>query len=117
MSRTVGCRSWLALLVLLIASTCAQAQGWQHVGKVTAVESRKDGAVLKAGSAQVQITFFQPGIVRVRVAPTGSFPKNSSWAVIQEAKAPEVKVKDGKEEVLIAGSQVVVRVKKNPLLV
>jgi len=35
----------------------------------------------------------------VRVAPTGTFPKDFSWAVIETPEPPAVKVDDTKEEV------------------
>ncbi|HTP68891.1 MAG TPA: glycoside hydrolase family 31 protein [Dongiaceae bacterium] len=115
MSRIVG----LLVIVTLCATgaTCTRAQGWQHVGNVQDVEKRNDGVVLKTGAAKIEITFFRPGIVRVRVGPSGTFPQNASWAVIQGAKSPVVMIKDSKEEVLIADNEAVVRVKKNPLLI
>jgi alpha-glucosidase len=112
-------RRWSLLAVALCvrASTNVQAQGWQHVGNVQALEKQNDGVVLKTGAAKVQIAFFQPGVVRVRVAPTGAFPKDFSWAVIEKAKAPAVNIKDDKDEVLVSDGEVVVRVKKAPLLI
>ena len=117
MSRMLRCWSLLVVVLWVTASTRTRAQGWQQVGNVQTVEKRNDGVVLTAGAAKVQITFFRPGIVRVRVAPNGAFPKDFSWAVIQEAKAPAVTVKDGKEQVLVSDDEVVVRVKKSPLLI
>ncbi len=61
----------------------AQAQGWHHLGNVQHVEVLPDGVELAAGVAKVRITAFRDGIVRVRVAPNGTFPPDSSWAVIE----------------------------------
>ena len=116
MSRMARVWSWFPFVLCAAAATPIGAQGWQHVGNVQSVEKRSDGAVLTAGSAKVQITFFRPGIVRVRLAPTGAFPKDFSWAVIEEAKAPAVTVKDSKDRVELSDADVVVRVKKTPLL-
>jgi len=111
-------RRWSLLPAMLCAAvTSVYAQGWQHVGNVQSVEKRNDGVVLTAGSAKVQVTFFRPGIVRVRVAPKGAFPKDFSWAVIEEGKAPAVTVKDSKDQVEVSDTEVVVRVKKSPLLI
>src|SRR6516165_10216103 len=116
MSR-IGKRWSLLPLVLCVAVATGQAQGWQHVGNVKSLEKRTDGVVLTAGTAKVQISFFRPGIVRVRVAPSGTFPKDFSWAVIEEAKAPAVEVKNSKDQVEVSDAEVVVRVKKSPLLI
>jgi len=70
------------------------AQGWQHVGKVQRVEKLKDGVELTAGAAKVRITAFRDGVFRVRLAPTGAFPKDSSWAVIESPDPPTVKIEE-----------------------
>ena len=111
-------RRWsLLVLILCMALTEVRAQGWQHVGNVRAVEKRNDGVVLSAGAAKVQITFFRPGIARVRVAPTGTFQKDFSWAIIEESKSPAVTVKDAKDHVEVSDAEVVVKIKKSPLLI
>jgi alpha-glucosidase len=107
----------LILSLVLCAVTGVRAEGWQHLGNVRSVEKRSDGVVLVTGAAKVQITFFRPGIVRVRVAPTGAFPKDFSWAVVEGAKAPAVAVNDSSDHVEVSDNEVVVRVKKSPLLV
>jgi hypothetical protein len=66
----------LLIVGLTAGSARVCAQGWQHLGNVQAVDKRNDGVVLTAGTAKVQIAFFRPGIVRVRVAPPGTFPKD-----------------------------------------
>jgi len=77
-----------AIVLLLSLLVCAWngAQGWHHLGNVQHVEQQKDGVELTAGSAKVRITAFRDGIVRVRVAPNGNFPKDFSWAIIQSAE-------------------------------
>ena len=54
------------------------AQGWQHLGSVQRVEKLNDGIELAAGTAKVRITVFRDGVFRVRLAPNGTFPKDSS---------------------------------------
>src|SRR5271163_993649 len=64
------------------------AQGWQHLGDVTKVEKLADGLELTAGTAKVRVTTVGDGIFRVRVAASGTFPKDFSWAVIVPPAPP-----------------------------
>ena len=85
-----GCA--LAVFVALISAECANAQGWQHLGAVKHVDKLRDGVELLAGQAKVRITAFNQNVIRVRVAPQGTFPADSSWAVIQNPELPQVEV-------------------------
>src|SRR5882724_9573789 len=93
------------------------AQGWQHIGSVQKVEKLPDGVELTAGKAKVRVTAFREGVFRVRVAPTGTFAKDFSWAVIETPEPPTIKIDDAKDEVRITSGQIVARVKKSPLLI
>src|SRR6202022_1085189 len=110
-------RSAFASLVFACCAMCADAQGWQHVGAVQRVEKLKDGVELTAGRAKVRITVFNDAIVRVRVAPQGNFPKDSSWAVVAPAQPPAVKVEDAKNELKMTAGNVTVFVQKSPVLI
>ena len=106
-----------ALLVAVAFCAPAGAQGWQHLGAVQRVEKLQDGVELSAGSAKVRVTAFGDGVIRVRVAPHGQFPKDSSWAVVEANQPPPIKiVEDGKDVKLSVGSVTVV-VHKSPLLI
>jgi len=107
----------LALLALGLCAAHASADGWQHLGTVQRVEKLKDGVELTAGRAKVRITAFNDGIVRVRVAPQGNFPKDFSWAVIEALQPPAVKIDDSKTEVRIVAARTTVVVRKTPLLI
>jgi alpha-glucosidase len=109
----------IAALLSVCALCCAGicAEGWQHIGKVQKVEKFPDGVELTAGKAKVRITAFRDGIVRVRVAPNGIFPKDFSWAVIETPQPPLVKIEDGKQELRMTVGKIVVRVNKTPLLI
>ena len=111
--------SWtgVGLLFCAISSGSTSATGWQHIGNVQNVEKLRDGIELTAGSAKVRITAFRDGIIRVRLAPQGSFPKDFSWAVIEPPDLPAVSVEDGKAELRMTVGRVVVIVKKRPLLI
>src|ERR1700694_6345293 len=95
---SLGRRIGIGLLVCVLGGGAALAQGWQHMGNVQRVEKLKDGVELTAGRAKVRITAFNDATVRVRVAPQGNFPKDSSWAVVAAPQSPAVKMEDTKNE-------------------
>lgn len=75
------------LLVLAAAALPAPAQ-WQSIGRADRV-TRPDSATVQitAGAARLRIQAVTPGIVRVRLAPTGAFEHDSSRAVILRASS------------------------------
>jgi alpha-glucosidase len=105
------------LLPVLLAPVALLAQGWQHIGNIQKVEKLPDGVELTAGKAKVRVTVFRSGIFRVRVAETGTFPKDFSWAVIETPEPPAVKVDDAKDEVRVTAGNIVARIRKSPLLI
>jgi alpha-glucosidase len=116
MSRLVR-STGIGLLLFVGAASSAGATGWQHIGNVQRVGKLPNGVELTAGPAKLRITAFRDGIIRVRLAPQGSFPKDFSWAVIESPEPPPVKIEDGKTELRMTVGRVVVVVKKAPLLV
>src|SRR5580704_19422772 len=100
-------RSAMGLLVCAFSISSAAASGWQHIGNVQRVEKLRDGVELTAGSARLRITAFRDGVIRVRLAPQGSFPKDFSWAVIETPGPPAISVEDGKNELRMAAGRVV----------
>jgi alpha-glucosidase len=107
------------LILFAVAATCAPAlaEGWQHLGTVQHVEKLPDGVELSAGNARVRITAFRDGVIRVRVAPQGAFPKDFSWAVIETSEVPPVRVEDAKDDVRLLAGSVNVIIHKSPLLI
>jgi alpha-glucosidase len=107
------------LALFAVAATCAPAlaEGWQHLGTVQHVEKLPDGVELSAGNAKVRITAFRDGVIRIRVAPQGAFPKDYSWAVIETSEVPPVKVEDAKDDVRLLAGSVNVIIRKSPLLI
>ncbi|HWZ99684.1 MAG TPA: glycoside hydrolase family 31 protein [Candidatus Dormibacteraeota bacterium] len=93
------------------------AQGWQHIGNVQRVTKLSDGVEVLTGKVKVRVTVFREGVFRVRVAPEGIFPKDSSWAVVEEAAAPPVNIEETADGVKLASGSTVVRIKKVPLLI
>jgi alpha-glucosidase len=107
----------IAMLALTLAGGTVLAQGWQHVGKVQRVEKLSGGVELTAGAAKVRVTAFRDGIFRVRVAPSGTFPKDSSWAVIETPEPPAMKIEENQKEVRITAGSLAAIVQKSPLLI
>jgi alpha-glucosidase len=113
LARRIG----MALLCSMFVCAAAVAQGWQHLGKVQRVEKLADGIELTAGSAKVRISSFRDGVIRVRLAPEGTFAKDFSWAIIEAAAPGAVQVDDGKSDVTMTAGNVTVIVNKDPLLI
>src|SRR5438270_2137214 len=112
-----GRRSVLCSIAFAFCAASTWAQGWHHIGAVQRVEKLKDGVELSAGHAKVRITAFNDGVIRVRVAPEGNFPKDFSWAVIAAAQAPAVDVADARNEVNMRVGNTSVLIQKSPLLI
>jgi alpha-glucosidase len=110
-------RSLFLFIFLCFVSTSLPAQGWHHLGKVDRVEKQPAGVDLTSGNAKVRITFVRDGIARVRVAPNGTFPKDQSWAIVEEMKPPAVTVKDSGHVVTVSAGDVIVTIRKATLLV
>ncbi|HSC46289.1 MAG TPA: glycoside hydrolase family 31 protein [Candidatus Acidoferrum sp.] len=116
MLRTVS-RFFLNLCLCCAAPAMLSAQGWQHAGNVQKVDRLPDGVELSAGKAKVRVTAFREGIFRVRVAPSGAFPKDFSWAVTEAAQPPAIKIDETRDEVRVAAGGTIARIHKSPLLV
>ncbi|HVH70910.1 MAG TPA: glycoside hydrolase family 31 protein [Candidatus Dormibacteraeota bacterium] len=112
------------LLVCALGSTSGVAQGWQHIGKVERFEALKaglqDGVELTAGPAKVRVTQFCNGVIRVRVAPNGHFPKDFSWALAETPLnyiSGPVQIRDERNEVKMIAGSIHVSIAKSPLLI
>src|SRR5260370_9451869 len=110
-------RIGIGLLAGVLWCGIAVGQGWQHLGKVQRVEKLKDGVELTSGAAKVRIAVFRDGVFRVRVAPNGTFPKDSSWAVIESPEPPTFKMDENPKEIRITAGNVIATVQRSPLLV
>ena len=106
----------LAASTFLLSATAA-AQGWQHLGDVKKIQKLPDGVELTSAQARGRITVVNDGIFRVRVAPSGNFPADFSWAVIAAPQPPAVAIDDTKSEVSITAGNIIAVINKSPLLV
>src|SRR5208283_1932790 len=116
MTRLARCMG-MGLLAFCLLCGGVAAQGWQHIGKVQSVEKLKDGVELTAGNAKVRVTVFRDGVFRVRVAPSGTFPKDFSWAVIESPEVPTLTVEEDQKEVRLTAGNTIATVQKSPLLI
>ena len=116
MTKLAG-RIGIWLLACTLWCGIAFAQGWQHIGKVERVEKLKDGVEITAGTAKVRVTVFRDGVFRVRVAPKGTFAKDFSWAIIESADAPNIKVEENQKEIRISSGNVTATVHRAPMLI
>ena len=82
-----------SILLLLITFSTAFAS-WETVGRVTkATDSKANGVILDTSSkAKVLVEFYGVNVVRVRIAPTGTFERDFSYAIDPEAKFAEPKI-------------------------
>ena len=117
-------RMGMGLLLCVLGSAPGLAQGWQHIGRVERVEAFKEGlqngVELTAGQAKVRVTQFYNGVIRVRVAPRGRFPKDFSWALAETPLnyiSGPVQIHDDKNEVKMIAGSVHVSIAKSPLLI
>jgi alpha-glucosidase len=107
-----------AFLLILCASSARAA--WRTAGDVRAVERRADGVVLTLSSgARVAVTFHDLEVVRVRLAPRGTFGRDFSYAVeSKDRKTVAAKIDETRDEIRISsldGTTAVVR--RRPFLV
>ncbi len=105
-----------ALLAWGLAGPVAAA-GWHHLGDAGRIERRADGVVVHSGDARVQVSVHADGVFRVRLAPTGRFEGDASWAVAQAADAPRVTITEDRAAVRVESGDVVAIVHRAPLRV
>ncbi|HEY4682561.1 MAG TPA: glycoside hydrolase family 31 protein [Candidatus Acidoferrales bacterium] len=107
-----------AILAVAVVSLPAFPSGWQHVGAVTGIEVKPNGLQLQAGQARVWVVAISESVIRVRLAPEGSFPADFSWAVVPSSSpAPHVTVKDSAKAIEVVTSRLRARIQKSPLLI
>ena len=114
--RPLARRIGMGLLVCALGGAGAFAQGWHHIGNLQHVEKIQHGVELTAGAAKLRVTAFRNGIFRVQFAPTGNF-EGSSWAVIESADPPAVKVEQDQNEIRITAGNITAAAQKSPLLI
>jgi alpha-glucosidase len=105
----------ILLSLVLTASASLQAQ-WHSLGNLDSYQVQGDKIILVSGPSVVQITLLAQDLIRVRLAPTGTFNPDYSWAVVKtDWPIVQPTVIDGVENLRIATSELALLVKKRPL--
>lgn len=108
-----GC--FIAVLMLVSAVT-AYAQ-WQSVGDVAGFTTPRPGEFLiDAGAAKLRVNVLAADVFRIRLAPSGRFTPDASWAVIKtDWPQVETSVREDTGLLKISTSDVTVEIRKHPL--
>ncbi len=99
------------------ANAIAEGFGWRSLGPVNNYAIESDGLLLDCGEAQVRITPERRGIIRVRLAPTGVFGRDHSWAVVaaREDDGPGPwRVEENGDAIFLHAESASVRIQRSP---
>ncbi len=113
----------IGAIVAALASVNVHAASSSHdittLEAVSSFQPLRDGIEVKTGSATLRITALRDDILRVRIAPGGAFPEDSSWAVLSGPRGKSVDVQpqspQGAAFVGFRTASLDVRVERNPL--
>jgi alpha-glucosidase len=109
----------IAALGFASAQAAPPSQSGTTLNAVTSSQPLRDGIEIKAGAASLRITALRDDILRVRIAPDGAFPEDSSWAVLPGPRGNSVDVQpQSTEKAAFVGFRTAaldVRVERNPL--
>jgi alpha-glucosidase len=104
-----------AVAVALVLLATAAAAEWQSIGRVTSVTQIKPNGIVFATSsrAAASVEFFDLDVVRVRVAISGKFERDFSYAIDYsvDRKTPAVNVVQTRTQIVLtnsAGTKVVI---------
>lgn len=104
-----------SFLCLVLLCSLSVRSAWQEAGKVTKTsETRQNGVDLELSSgAKVRIEFFDLNVVRIRIAPSGTFEREFSYAFDYShgRKVPGIKVSETGAEITLTnyyGAKVVI---------
>jgi alpha-glucosidase len=109
-----------ALAFCLLLSGAEARAAWRPAGDVRAVTRQADGVVLTLTSgARVAVTFRDLESVRVRLAPSGTFGRDLSYAVeSKDRKTVAAKVTETRDEIRISSlNGTTILIKRRPFLV
>src|SRR5687767_3191041 len=106
--------SFFCLIFLLLIAPAEAA--WQTIGNVARLSQTKpNGVILDTSSrARVSVEFFDLNVIRIRVAPNGTFERDFSYAIdySRDRKTPSVKVSQTAGEIVLTngfGARVVIQ--------
>lgn len=91
--------------------------GWRSLGSLAGYTLDADGLLLDCGEARVRITAERGGIIRVRLAPTGVFGRDHSWAVVpapEESAPGPWRVEENGDAIFLHAEATSVRIQRSP---
>ncbi len=118
--------NWVKLSIIVLLALCCFSlfaspirAGWQKIGRITNVLVQKPNRVVLTGSsgAEVSVEFLDLDVVRIRVAPKGTFERDRSYAIddSRDRHTPRVKVSQSPSEVVLTSFDGVrVMIKRHP---
>jgi len=110
-------RSGLAFLSYLLCLSSVLA-GWQSVGNVDSTSRSSNQFTFFCGPATVQLSVLAPDLVRIRLAQSGSFQDDFSWAVVMSDWVPiEVTVSESSRNLEIDTRELRIVASKAPFRV
>lgn len=109
-------KRWLALLLPPLFALPVHAQ-WRSIGSFESYQSEDPKTVVvKAGQSRLRISVLTTDLVRVQLAPEGTFPNAPSWAVVQK-EWPVVRpvISESPSELRISTGELTLIISKNPV--
>ncbi len=104
----------VAFIFALLSST-ATAQ-WQTIGNADSVAVNGGDIIIRSGSAILKASFLASDLVRIRLAQSGVFAPEMSWAAIKtDWKKITVNVKESDNEIVATTDELSLTIKKQPL--
>ncbi|MBK8267892.1 MAG: DUF4968 domain-containing protein [Planctomycetes bacterium] len=99
----------------LVESEIPDGFGWRSLGAVTHHTFKGNVLTLDCGEAKLRISLERQGIVRVRLAQSGIFGRDHSWAVIaDDAPSPAWKLDDENGHLTLITASLRIIIQKNP---
>ncbi len=106
----------LQIVVLILLPVVPLASQWQSIGNYNDHSIAGNTVEVRSGTTRLRVTVLAPDLVRIRLAPTGTFGPDRSWAVVKtEWSSQPPDVSNAMEELRIKTSQLQVVLKKRPL--
>src|SRR5258708_8526805 len=125
MASSSSCQRFSVLFFAMtaVALISAQAQTASSLSNrvaleaITGSQSLRDGIEIHAGTASLRIIALRDDILRVRVAPGGTFPEDASWAVLPASRGKSIDVQPSEDAASVGFRTAVldVRVERSPL--
>ena len=109
-----GLRKML-LLSALVAVSVSHAQ-WQSIGNLDSYSSDGSAVTIKSGAALVKVSALCVDVVRIRVATTGVFAPDQSWAVVKSNWGEQkFVIRESNDDLQLMTEEMTIKIRKRPL--